>query len=270
MSSSGEVAAEDLQPASPANTGLSTRRDESMEVALEREATTSGEGLGGEPIATSQETGMKVESGGQITLSLKNCSELLALQSALSQLLGQLQLSPVSKDHPSDHNVSDVNASSLRIRPEDTLEVVVANHLKESAISALQAPAIYVPVTTVVRSSLTDHSGAVRKLAESRKKFKIKIPEELRAMIGVTELGAARNPVHTTNWKGSAHRGSGRRSLKSNDRLLKGLTGVASQNCRILWLLAYVAVVTSCPLIGAALFFRAQGRIAAFRKRLLK
>ncbi|KAH8932609.1 hypothetical protein BDL97_19G082700 [Sphagnum fallax] len=270
MSSSGEVAAEDLQPASPANTGLSTRRDESMEVALEREATTSGEGLGGEPIATSQETGMKVESGGQITLCLKNWSEILALQSALSQLLGQLQLSPVSKDHPSDHNVSDVNASSLRIRPEYTLEVVAANHLKESAISALQAPAIYVPVTTVVRSSLTDHTGAVRKLAESRKKFKIKIPEELRAMNRVTELGAARNPVHTTNWKGSAHRGSGRHSLKSNDRLLKGLTGVASQNCRILWLLAYVAVVTSCPLIGAALFFRAQGRIAAFRKRLLK
>jgi len=70
--------------------GLSTRRDESMEVALEREATTSGEGLGGEPIATSQETGMKVESGGQITLCLKNWSEILALQSALSQLLGQV------------------------------------------------------------------------------------------------------------------------------------------------------------------------------------
>jgi hypothetical protein len=70
---------------------LSTRRDESREVALEREATTSGEGLGeGEPITTSQETGMKVESGGQITLSLKNCSEILALQSALSQLLGQV------------------------------------------------------------------------------------------------------------------------------------------------------------------------------------
>jgi hypothetical protein len=69
---------------------LSTRRDESREVALEREATTSGEGLGGEPIATSQETGMKVESGGQITLCLKNCSEILALQSALSQLLGQV------------------------------------------------------------------------------------------------------------------------------------------------------------------------------------
>ncbi len=86
----------------------------------------------------------------------------------------------------------------------------------------------------------------------------------------VTELGAARNPVHTTNWKGSAHRGSGRCSLKSNDSLLKGLTHVASQNRRILCLLAYVAVVTSCPLIGAALFFRAQGRIAAFRKRLLK
>jgi len=182
----------------------------------------------------------------------------------------QLQLSPVSKDHPNDHNVSDVNASSLRIRPEDTVEVVVANHLKESAISALQAPAIYVPVTTVVRSSLTDHTGAVRTLAESRKKFKIKIPEELRAMDRVTELGAARNPVHTTNWKGSAHRGSGRCSLKSNDSLLKGLTHVASQNRRILWLLAYVAVVTSCPLIGAALFFRAQGRIAAFRKCVLK
>jgi hypothetical protein len=271
MSSSGEVAAEDLQPASPANTGLSTKRDESREVALGREATTSGEGLGeGEPITTSQETGMKVESGGQITLCLKNCSEILALQSALSQLLGQLQLSPVSKDHPNDHNVSDVNVSSLRIRPEDTLEVVVANHLKESAISALQAPAIYVPVTTVVRSSLTDHMGAVRNLAASRKKFKIKIPEELRAMDGVTELVAARNPVHTTNWKGSAHRGSGRCSLKSNDHLLKGLTGVASQNRRILWLLAYVAVVTSCPLIGTALFFRAWGRIAAFRKRLLK
>jgi hypothetical protein len=70
---------------------LSTTRDESREVALGREATTSGEGLGeGEPITTSQETRMKVESGGQITLCLKNCSEILALQSALSQLLGQV------------------------------------------------------------------------------------------------------------------------------------------------------------------------------------
>jgi hypothetical protein len=117
----------------------------------------------------------------------------------------QLQLSPISKDRFNDHNVSDVNTSSLRIRQEDTLEVVVAvvaNHLKESAISALQAPEIYVPITTVVSSSLTDHRGAVRTLAESRKKFTIKIPKELRAMDGVTELGAARNPLHTSNWTG--------------------------------------------------------------------
>ncbi len=107
----------------------------------------------------------------------------------------QLLLSPVSKDHPNDHNVSDVNTSSLRIRQEDKLEVVVANHLKESTISVLQAPAIYVPITTVVSFSVTDHRGAVRTLADSRKKFTIKIPE-LRAMDGVTELGAARNPAH--------------------------------------------------------------------------
>ncbi len=55
----------------------------------------------------------------------------------------------MNKDHPNDHNGSDVNTSSLRIWQEDTLEVVVANHQKESAISALQAPAIYVPITTV-------------------------------------------------------------------------------------------------------------------------
>ncbi len=89
----------------------------------------------------------------------------------------------------------------MRIQQEDTLKVVVANHLKESAISALEAPEIYVPITTV-SFSLTDHRGAVRTLAESSKKFTIKIPEELRAMDGVTELGAARNPVHTSNWKG--------------------------------------------------------------------
>jgi hypothetical protein len=71
--------------------GLLTRRDDSREVALEREATTPGEGLGeGEPITTSQERGMKVESGSQITLCLKNSSEIIALQSALSQLLGQV------------------------------------------------------------------------------------------------------------------------------------------------------------------------------------
>jgi hypothetical protein len=83
----------------------------------------------------------------------------------------------------------------LKIRQEDKLEVVVANHLKESTISILQAPAIYVPITTVVSFSLTDHRGAVRTLADSRKKFTIKIPE-LRVMDGVTELVAARNPAH--------------------------------------------------------------------------
>jgi hypothetical protein len=57
--------------------------------------------------------------------------------------------------------------------------VLVANHLKESTISALQAPAIYMPITTVMRSSLTDHRGATRTLAESRKKFTIKILKEL-------------------------------------------------------------------------------------------
>jgi hypothetical protein len=72
-------------------TGLLTRRDDSREVAPEREVTTPGEGLGeGEPITTSQERGMKVECGGQITLCLKNRSEILALQSALLQLLRQV------------------------------------------------------------------------------------------------------------------------------------------------------------------------------------
>jgi hypothetical protein len=71
--------------------GLLTRRDDSREVALEREATTPGEGLGeGEPITTCQERGMKVDAGSQITLYLKNSSEIIALQSALSQLLGQV------------------------------------------------------------------------------------------------------------------------------------------------------------------------------------
>ncbi len=70
--------------------GLLTRKYDSREVVLERKATTSGEGLGeGEPITTFQERGLKVESGSQITFCLKNRSEILALQSALSQLLGQ-------------------------------------------------------------------------------------------------------------------------------------------------------------------------------------
>jgi hypothetical protein len=171
-------------------------------------------------------------------------------------------------EHSSDNDFTEVNRSNLRIRPEDSLEVVVANHLKGSAVSALQA--IDMPVTTVVRSSFTDHRGAVMTLAESRNKFTIKIPEELRAVNALTRQDTAKNLSNTTNQKGPTQKGSGRRQLESNDRLLKGLIGVGAQNRRMMWLLVYVAVVTTCPLIGSALFFRARGRIAALTKRLLK
>jgi hypothetical protein len=269
MSDSGEVAAEDLQPASFANTGPLNRRENSREIALEREDTTTGGGLGeGRQITPSRETGVQAQTGGRITLCFNDHLEIIALQSALSQLLGQLQLTLEVMEHSSDNDFTEVNRSDLRIRPEDSLEVVVANHLKGSAVSALQA--IDMPVTTVVRSSFTDHRGAVMTLAESRNKFTIKIPEELRAVNGLTRQDSAKNLSNTTNRKGPAQKGSGRRQLESNDRLLKGLIGVGAQNRRMMWLLVYVAVVTSCPLIGSALFFRARGRIAALTKRLLK
>ncbi|CAK9211076.1 unnamed protein product [Sphagnum troendelagicum] len=105
---------------------------------------------------------------------------------------------------------------------------------------------------------------------ESRNKFTIKIPEELRAVNGLTRQDSAKKLSNTTIEKGPAQKDSGRRQLESNDRLLKGLIGVGAQNRRMMWLLVYVAVVTSCPLIGSALFFRARGRIAALTKRLLK
>jgi len=37
----------------------------------------------------------------------------------------------------------------------------------------------------------------------------------------------------------------------------------------MIWLLAYVVVVTTWPLIGSALFFRAHRRITAFTKKAL-
>jgi len=269
MSDSGEVAAEDLQPASFVNTGSLNRRENSREIALEREDTTTGGGLGeGRQITPSRETGVQAQTGGQITLCFNDHFEIIALQSALSQLLGQLQLTLEVMEHSSDNDFTEVNRSNLRIRPEDSLEVVVANHLKGSAVSALQA--IDMPVTTVVRSSFTDHRGAVMTLAESRNKFTIKIPEELRAVNGLTRQDSAKKLSNTTNQKGPAQKESGRRQLESNDHLLKGLIGVGAQNRRMMWLLVYVAVVTSCPLIGSALFFRARGRIAALTKRLLK
>jgi hypothetical protein len=73
---------------------------------------------------------------------------------------------------------------------------VVANHLKESAISALQAPEIYVPITTVVSFSLNRPQGSCENLCRVKEEIHNQNTEELRAMDGVTELGAARNPVH--------------------------------------------------------------------------
>jgi hypothetical protein len=60
--------------------GLSNGRENSKEVALEREATTSRERIGqGGPITTSGETKMEAASGGQITLCFKDHLEVLAL-----------------------------------------------------------------------------------------------------------------------------------------------------------------------------------------------
>jgi len=182
----------------------------------------------------------------------------------------QLRLSPVVTEHSIDPDVSKVNRSNMSIKWEDTLEVVVANHLKESAISGLQMHAIHMLVTTVVRSSFMNYRRAVTTLAESRKKFTIKKPEESRAMDGFMRPGDTNNLLNTTSQKGSSRqRGSGRRWLESNDCLIKGLTGVAAQNQWMIWLLAYVVVVTTWPLIGSALFFRAHRRITAFTKKAL-
>jgi hypothetical protein len=118
----------------------------------------------------------------------------------------------VVTEHSIDPDVSKVNRSNMSIKWEDTLEVVVANHLKESAISGLQMHAIHMPVTTVVRSSFMNYRRAVTTLAESRKKFTIKKPEESRAMDGFMRPGDTNNLLNTTSQKGSSRqRGSGRR-----------------------------------------------------------
>jgi hypothetical protein len=146
----------------------------------------------------------------------------------------------------------------MSIKWEDTLEVVVANHLKESAMSALQMQAIH-------------YRRAVTTLAESRKKFTIKKPDESRAMDGFMRPGDTNILLNTTSQKGSSRqRGGGRCQLESNDRLIKGLTGVAAQNQRMIWLLAYVVVVTTWPLIGSALFFLSTQAYNSFYKALAK
>lgn len=160
--------------------------------------------------------------------------------------------------------------------PEMTVAAAEATtaQLKESTVLALQNSSLRhrtlkVPVTSLVTSPLSTCREVTTSLVSSR----------------IQSRGQSLLEVPKSDWNNCKSEDT---SCKCNNELLqkpktqtqtqrggannanKGLAVVAAQNRKTLWLLTYIALVTTCPLIGSALLFRWRGKITAFTKRLIK
>lgn len=199
-----------------------------------------------------------------------SCCFFITIWLSWSVLLIFLQL----EDCPLDAKIRGNERREIEDIPKLTVAAAEATtaRLKESTVLALQnSPlrdrALKVPVTSLVTSPLSTCREVTASLVSSRIHTR-----------GLSSLEVPKSDVSNSKSEDI--------SCKCNNELLlkpktqtqrggannpnKGLAVVAAQNRKTLWLLTYIALVTTCPLIGSALLFRWRGKITAFTKRLLK
>jgi hypothetical protein len=180
------------------------------------------------------------------------------------------------EDYPLNAKIRRNERREIEDIPKMTVAAAEATtaQLKESTMLALQNSslrhrALKVPVTSLVTSPLSTCREVTTSLVSSRIHSR-----------GLSLLEVPKSDCNSSKSEDI--------SCKCNNELLqkpktqtqtqraggnnanKGLAVVAAQNRKTLWLLTYIALVTTCPLIGSALLFRWRGKITAFTKRLLK
>lgn len=205
-------------------------------------------------------------------LQYKNisCCFFMIIWLSWSVLLIFLQL----EDCPLNAKIRRNERQEIEEIPKMTVAAAEATtaQLKESTMLALQNSslrhrALKVPVTSLVTSPLSTCREVTTSLTSSRIHSR-----------GLSLLEVPKSDCNSSKSEDI--------SCKCNNELLqkpktqiqragandanKGLAVVAAQNRKTLWLLTYIALVTTCPLIGSALLFRWRGKITAFTKRLLK
>lgn len=139
-----------------------------------------------------------------LKLSLQDYSQLLTLESTLSQLLEQVQ----------------------------TFKQIEQKVGKESALS------------------FTTHSEVHNSSSEERTSLHAQVPADMQGSLSPRKKTLA-----------SLYRSGSHNNRKTEVSSLKGIKVVARQNQRTLWLLAYVAIVTTWPLVGSVLFLHGKMRL---------
>lgn len=264
-SSSGQVASEDPQLSSLAVTGGVS--------VYERNAKYENElGSGDEEdnaLATGEvETSEVLPNEAAVTLTFKKKSELTAMQSALSQLLPQLQANQpatISSEHLNLTNVQDEDTPMKGV--EYTAAEALMGQLKLSAVLTFQISPhqnFEAPVKYPVVSALKRCGEKARNLA---------LTCNFHQRSGVDDQepcssASGRNFTDQPHEQEVVSRGSNKRVLQAGSWNSE-LALVSAQNRRNLWLLMYLALVTTCPLIGSAFLIRWRGKLMNMTKGLL-
>lgn len=186
--------------------------------------------------------------------------------SILSLLYCELQLQDplVTEDYKQENQADAANDDDHSMRPE-----IAKNEAESDNVLAFQESP-EVPVSKSVLTHLNNCKEVAISLAESGKKYSSSMLKELTVEDASSKeiksgiLSGRNNKTLSTPHDRASHR------LNPRDPIVKGFAGVAAQNRRTLWVLTYIALVTTCPLIGSALYMKWRGKIADLTKRLFK
>ena len=137
-----------------------------------------------------------------------------------------------------------------RVLNQDNVEANSKN-LTIRALRDCTVQAIEVPVSSAATSPLKNCREVATKLAlsgKSNQKLSVKDSEFSGGSLRTFSPRAITEKVKT-------EAGRDQRRQKENASNVIGYKWLAAQNRRTMWLLTYVALVTTCPWIGSLLFF---------------
>eukprot|EP00249_Psilotum_nudum_P015337 c25272_g2_i2 orf=241-2298(-) len=170
------------------------------------------------------------EHSHQTKLIIRNQLELLDLKFTLSQLLVQVQ--------------------SFEYSLNNRMQSPISLSLQEWTDSAME-----LPDSSALVSSLSNCTQALSNLAMERDgNRKVASGSSIQDTIPRPSIDFVHNDSE---------------SLKVGLLVLKSIKGIVAQNRHALWLLAYVAIITTWPLLRSALFLNIYRRLRVLRKKWL-
>ncbi|XP_024366043.1 uncharacterized protein [Physcomitrium patens] len=256
VSSSGLVAAEDLKPPNLANLGQEGNFNES-DIIVERKG--SADNKLPDDVYISRDFGDEDGSLQQtsVTLSFKDNTEISSLHSALLQLQKQLQaLPPVAQQSQcesrgcrADQHDAEVNSKHSTLRA-----------LRDCAIQATE-----IPKSPALRSPLINRREIVTKRA---------LPDKCYHRFNMKDSkfgsGTLSSPSNRVIAEKSTPVGNGEQKSELRASNFPGYTWLAAQHRRTLCLLTYIALVTTCPWLGTAVFLWWRRKAVNITTRMLR